>query len=1001
MIRRWGFLVVFIAAACSSSTASRRPQPRPAPIPDRVVDRDGDARLEREEWFFRRLRGDDGRVPMDGFARGVRRWKAWAAGHRSLSLNGSFKSAEAESIFGSRTWQEIGPRNIAGRVLSVASDPQDPRIIWAGSAGGGLWRSADFGQTWKQMGGDRLPSLWISAIAVDPKNSQTVYMGTGETNTNFGGYGGFGGMLKTTDGGRTFKAIQLPDYGFFRTIVSSSNSDLILTSGYFGLYRSTDAGAHFTLTLTDSITDFGQDPKNPSRFLAVRSGGFGNPRSGLFESLDSGLTWRPLGVGLPAAAEWGRSAVAFSPAPSGVVYLAIGQKIGGTFTPTLFRSLDDGHTWSSLIAEGQSGYNGVGWYGAHIYVAPFDSKLIAQANGGSILLSRDGGLTWARPGGDWHADTHGFAFHPLDPTRMVLATDGGVAVSADGGNTFKPVNRGFPTVQFYSCAIGLADSSTVLAGTQDNWMTVYRGAPGGAWEYSYPPGVGDVGSITINPLSPNQMSTVTAAAADIGYSTDAGRTWAPTRQNGIPADESAPWAARMGRSVLHPDWVYLGGRRLEASTDSGQSWHPIVIRPALQAVIVDVAISPTDDREIWTLWSDGKVFVSEDTGATWREHSPPTGDRGGSRISAGPVKGTAYVALSGTEGPRLFRTGNGGNSWVDISQDLPDLPINQVLADPRRAGSLVVATDAGVAFSDSDGNDWQDVSGDLPRTVIFDLCLDPGSGRLAAATYGRGLWELKASTACSANATTLCLNDDRFEVKATWATATASGDAQVARLTPDTGYLYFFDPSNVEAVIKLIDGCGFNTNFWVFAGGLTDVRTVITVRDTRTGAVKTYTNPQGRPFQPIQDTSAFSTCDAASVQAAAQKAQEAPTPPTSPLPDERLVSGTSLLLNNGRFKLDVTWRTGDGKSGTAIPVYLTNDTGYFWFFGSSNVELVIKVLKGCALNNSYWVFAGGLTDVQTTLTVTDTVTGKVKTYINPQGTPFQPVQDTSAFTACP
>ena len=985
MNRSWSLAVLFIAAACASSP-SQPPKERPQPVPDRIVDSDGDARLEREEWLLQRRREADGQVRADAFARGLRSWEAWSTAHPSLEL-------KTGSPLGARTWQEAGPRNIAGRVLSVAFDPESPDVIWAGSAGGGLWRSGNFGSTWKQIGGDHLPSLWISAIAVDPKNPKVLYMGTGETNQNYGGYGGFGGMLKTTDGGQTFTRIDLPEYGFFRTIVSAANSNLVLAAAGSGVYRSGDAGAHFTKTLEQCTSDLAQDPNNPSRFLAVRSAAYGNPHSGLFETLDAGLTWRALGAGLPAPGDWGRSAVAFSPAPSSVVLLAVGQKIGGNLTPTLFRSIDGGNTWSPHAVDNQSGYSGVGWYGAHLSVAPFNENLVVQANGGSVLISHDGGLNWTRPAGDWHVDTHGIAFHPLDHTRMVLATDGGVAVSADGGATFNRKDQGFPTVQFYSCAVGLADSKTLFGGTQDNWMSVYRGAPGGAWEYTYPPGLGDVGGITINPLSPHQVSAVTAGAADIGYSSDEGRTWAPTRQNGIPQGEGAPWAARLARSPLHPERVYLGARRLEVSSNNGQSWSPIVVRPDLSNLIIDLAVSPSDDREIWTLWSDAKVFVSEDAGTTWQEHSPPSQYRAGNRISAGSVKGTAYVALSGTEGARVFRTHDAGLTWTDISRGLPDLVINTILADPHQPGTLFAATDAGVAASTDDGQTWQDASGELPRAVVFDLCLDPSSGRLAAATYGRGLWELALPPPCTPDAATLCLNGGRFEVKASWASPTASGVAQAVRLTADTGYFYFFDSSNVEAVVKVIDGCGFNQSFWVFAGGLTNLQATITVKDSRTGVVKTYKNPQGKPFQPVQDTSAFSTCNSTVRTASAGQGEPWIAP--------RSVSGTSLFLNNDRFKVDVTWKAPDGRSGTGMPVPLTSDTGYFWFFDSGNVEMVIKVLNGCGFNQSYWVFAGGLTNVQTTLTVTDTATGRIKTYLNPQNRAFQPIQDTSTFSTCP
>ena len=113
---------------------------------------------------------------------------------------------------------------------------------------------------------------------------------------------------------------------------------------------------------------------------------------------------------------------------------------------------------------------------------------------------------------------------------------------------------------------------------------------------------------------------------------------------------------------------------------------------------------------------------------------------------------------------------------------------------------------------------------------------------------------------CTASPTTLCLNDDRFQVQATFTTGGQSGTAQVVELTPDTGSLWFFNSSNVEAVVKVLNGCGTNNRYWVFAGGLTNVRTVITVTDTETGATRTYVNPQNTAFQPIQDTNAFATC---------------------------------------------------------------------------------------------------------------------------------------------
>ena len=162
-----------------------------------------------------------------------------------------------------------------------------------------------------------------------------------------------------------------------------------------------------------------------------------------------------------------------------------------------------------------------------------------------------------------------------------------------------------------------------------------------------------------------------------------------------------------------------------------------------------------------------------------------------------------------------------------------------------------------------------------------------------------------------------------------------------------------------------------------------------------TGATRTYRNPQGTAFQPIQDTSAFASCGTAAVPTSADIARiEAEAAPCAAGP-------TSLCLAGGRFRVDVAWQTRDGNTGTGQAVSLTPDTGYFWFFGETNVEMVIKVLDACSFNGKFWVYAGGLTDVRTTITVTDTLTGAAKTYTNPQGTAFRPIQDSSAFGTCP
>ncbi|MEM6704966.1 MAG: IPT/TIG domain-containing protein [Acidobacteriota bacterium] len=241
------------------------------------------------------------------------------------------------------------------------------------------------------------------------------------------------------------------------------------------------------------------------------------------------------------------------------------------------------------------------------------------------------------------------------------------------------------------------------------------------------------------------------------------------------------------------------------------------------------------------------------------------------------------------------------------------------------------------------------------------------------------------SASCTPSAERLCLNDDRFAVTFAWQTRSGErGDGQVTELTADTGYVWFFDEDNVEAVVKVLDACGVNQRYWVFLGGLTDVAVETTVTDTATGDTVTYTNPQGTAFRPELDTSAFATCSASRPDSSTKSAAASTS------------SSRTLFLNDGRFRVEADW-TARSEAGVGTAASLTDDTGTFWFFDPANVEVVLKVLDGCAINGHYWVFAGGLTDVGVQLRLRDQQTGAVVRYENPRGSDFQPVQDTRAF----
>ncbi|HSS77224.1 MAG TPA: ELWxxDGT repeat protein, partial [Thermoanaerobaculia bacterium] len=265
---------------------------------------------------------------------------------------------------------------------------------------------------------------------------------------------------------------------------------------------------------------------------------------------------------------------------------------------------------------------------------------------------------------------------------------------------------------------------------------------------------------------------------------------------------------------------------------------------------------------------------------------------------------------------------------------------------------------------------------------------------------GTELWALPLSgSGCQPSATTLCLNAGRFAVAAHWKTTGGNEGAGTAvPLSADTGYFWFFGPANVEAILKVLDGRSLNDAFWVFYGALSNVEYTLTVTDTQTGLARRYLNPQGQ-FASVGDTAGFGPLGAYD-----RKSIAAPSPP--PLIAERIdlaaATGTCvpasgrLCLNNGRFAVEAVWKDFSNHTGTGTAVGLTGDTGYFWFFDPANVEAVLKVLDATTVNGHFWVYYGALSNVEYTLTVTDTMTGKVKTYQNPLGR-FASAGDTVAF----
>ncbi len=375
-----------------------------------------------------------------------------------------------------------------------------------------------------------------------------------------------------------------------------------------------------------------------------------------------------------------------------------------------------------------------------------------------------------------------------------------------------------------------------------------------------------------------------------------------------------------------------------------------------------------------------------------------------------------FVGDDGVHGRELWKS-DGSTAGTVLMRDL--LP-GFLAANPSDltavAGRLYFAADDGVHGREL----WQSDGTATGTRLVADVA--PGAegsspSGLTATTdrlywsaddglHGRELWSLPLSgpTGCQPGDTRLCIAGNRFQVEIAWKDFQGNtGVGHAVPLTSDTGYFWFFAPTNVEAIVKVLDARALNQAFWVFYGALSNVEYTMTVTDTQTGLTRRYFNPAGQ-LASVGDTAGFGPLGSYASETPAAPASDFSLASTlvSARTDARAATGTCapgpkrLCLQGNRFAVTAAWTDFQGKTGTGTAVSLTPDTGYFWFFDPANVEVVTKVLDGTGLNGKFWFFYGALSNVSYMLTVTDTRTGAVKVYKNPSGQ-FGSVADTGAF----
>ena len=679
-------------------------------------------------------------------------------------------------------WRMIGPFR-GGRTVGATGVPGQPNVFYVGVNNGGVWKTTDYGNLWFPIF-DREKTGSIGALAVAPSNPDVIYVGSGEglqrPDLSTGD-----GMFKSTDGGDTWRYLGLSDaQQIGAIIVDPRNADRVYVAvlghpygpnAERGVFRSTDGGQSWQRVLYKDVDTgaiaLAMHPSEPLTIYAVlwsarqgpwENGAWQGPGSGLFKSTDGGTTWKQLKNGLPTFEQGlGRIGITIAPSDPKILYATVDStQLGG-----IYRSNDAGESWQRTTGERRVWARGSDF--AEIDVDP-RNKEIVYTSAIAAYKSTDGAKTFTAfkgaPGGD---DYHTLWINPEQPNIMLFATDQGAVVSVNGGQTWSSwYNQ--PTAQFYHVITdnefpywvygGQQESgSAAVASRGDNGAITFRD-----WRTV---GVEEYGYVAPDPLNPNLV-----------YGGKATRFDKRTGQ----VQNIAPEVLRSGKyrflrtapimfSPVDPHVLYLAGNVVFKTIDGGVSW--TIISPDLsrekpevpesigvfkrpematqprRGVIYALAPSPKNINLIWAGTDDGLIHVTRNGGVTWNNVTPAAINSWSkiSQIDAGHFdQGTAYIAVNrirlDDQKPHIYRTHDGGASWQEIVQGLPDGPVNTVREDPLKRGLLYAGTERAVYVSFDDGEHWHSLRFDMPATSIRDLVIH--NDDVVVGTHGRSFWIL-------------------------------------------------------------------------------------------------------------------------------------------------------------------------------------------------------------------------------------------------------------------
>jgi photosystem II stability/assembly factor-like uncharacterized protein len=698
-------------------------------------------------------------------------------------------SLKGKELFGDMRARQIGPALMSGRINDLESHPTNPRILYAGTAGGGVWKSNDGGATFAPIFDEHVQSIGV--VTLDPTNpDQNIWVGTGETWTrNSVSIGD--GLFKSTDGGSNFKEVA----GFENSeritsvVINPKNNQEIYVgvlgalwgdSEDRGVYKTTDGGTTWNKILyvgpATGASDVIMDPTNPNILYASmwefrRSGwGFssGGINSALYKSADGGTTWNKIHTGFPSG-KLGRIAIAVAPSDANILYAVLETEEKSK--NGLWKSTNAGQSWEHL--NNDFGLVVRPFYFSRIVIDPKNPDIVLKGGlNGSI--SRDGGKTF-KDLGRMHSDIHDLAFHINDSDMIFSGTDGGVYRSWNGGSTFEIVEN-LPLSQFYHISVDDAEPYNVYGGLQDNgsWYGP-SSSPGGVnardWNSV---GYGDGFRVLKHPSKNIVYSEMQGAENVWRYDIDRNRTKTiqPLPKKGDP-ELRFNWNAPMAVSAHQPDRFYMASQFLHVSEDMGDTW--TIISPDLttndknkqdqsksgglsvdnsgaenHTTIFTIAESPLDEKVIWIGTDDGNVQVTTNGGTSWSNVTANlTGIPANTWVyhieASVHGKGTAYAVFDGhTAGdmkPYAMKTTDYGKTWTNIiSKDIQENAfVRNIQEDYVNEGLLFLGTEMGLYVTIDGGKGWSHFTNNMPPVAVHFIDMQKQTNDIVMGTHGRGV----------------------------------------------------------------------------------------------------------------------------------------------------------------------------------------------------------------------------------------------------------------------